>query len=40
MSIVTISSRYRVVIPRDLRERMRLKPGQEVQVMDRNPDLG
>ena len=33
MSIVTISSRHRVVIPRDVRERLRLTPGQEVQVL-------
>ncbi|WP_419942487.1 AbrB/MazE/SpoVT family DNA-binding domain-containing protein [Candidatus Palauibacter sp.] len=33
MSIVTISSRYRVVVPRDLRDRLRLRPGQKVQVL-------
>lgn len=33
MSIVTISSRYRVAIPRDVRERLGLKPGQQVQVL-------
>jgi len=33
MSIVTISSRYQVVIPKDVRERLGLKPGQRVQAM-------
>ena len=33
MSIVTISSRYRIVVPRDARERLGLKPGQQVQVL-------
>lgn len=33
MSIVTISSGYRIVIPRDVRERLGLKPGQQVQVL-------
>lgn len=33
MSIVTISSRYRVVIPREVRERLRLRPGQKVGVL-------
>ncbi|WP_428275765.1 AbrB/MazE/SpoVT family DNA-binding domain-containing protein [Candidatus Palauibacter sp.] len=33
MSIVTISSRYRIVIPRTVRERLGLKPGQQVQVL-------
>ena len=33
MSIVTISSRYRVVIPRDVRERLGLRPGQKVQAL-------
>ncbi|WP_425155575.1 AbrB/MazE/SpoVT family DNA-binding domain-containing protein [Candidatus Palauibacter sp.] len=33
MSIVTISSRYQVVIPKDVRERLRLKPGQKVQAL-------
>ena len=33
MTIVTISSRYQVVIPKDVRERLRLKPGQKVQAL-------
>lgn len=33
MSIVTISARYQVVIPRDVRERLQLKPGQKLQAL-------
>lgn len=33
MSIVTISSRYRIVIPRVVRERLGLRPGQQVQML-------
>jgi AbrB family looped-hinge helix DNA binding protein len=33
VSIVTISSRYRVAIPRDVRERLGLRPGQKVQAL-------
>lgn len=33
MSIVTISSRYQVVIPKDVRERLNLKPGQKVKAI-------
>jgi len=32
MSTVTISSKYQVVIPKDVREKNNLKPGQEVQI--------
>ncbi len=32
MTIVTISSAYRIVIPKDVREALRLKPGQKVTV--------
>lgn len=31
MSLVTISSRYQVVIPKDDRERLKLRPGQKVE---------
>ena len=33
VSTVTISSKYQVVIPREIREKMGLLPGQKVQVM-------
>jgi AbrB family looped-hinge helix DNA binding protein len=33
METVTISSKFQVVIPRSVRERLKLRPGQEVQVM-------
>jgi len=32
MSTVTISSKFQVVIPKDVREKNNIKPGQEVQV--------
>ena len=31
MSVVTISSIWQVVIPKDVREKLRIKPGQKVQ---------
>jgi AbrB family looped-hinge helix DNA binding protein len=33
MDIVTLSSKYQVVIPRRIRERVRLKPGTKLQVI-------
>ena len=33
VTIVTISSRFQVVIPKDVRERLNLKPGQKVQAI-------
>lgn len=33
MNAVTISPKFQIVIPLEVRERMRLEPGQKVQVM-------
>ncbi len=33
MSTVTLSPKYQVVIPRSVRERMRLQPGEQLQVI-------
>ena len=33
MSITTLSSKFQVVIPKDVRERLGLKAGQRLQVM-------
>ena len=33
MDIVTISPKFQVVIPRDIRERLGLAPGQKVQAL-------
>lgn len=33
MTIVTISSRFQIVIPRDVRERLDLKPGQQLDAI-------
>lgn len=33
METVTVSSKYQVVIPRSVRERLGIKPGQQVQVI-------
>ena len=32
MATVTISPKFQVVIPKEIRERMKLKPGQKVKV--------
>jgi AbrB family looped-hinge helix DNA binding protein len=33
MSVVTVSPKFQVVIPRDVRERLGLAPGQKVQAI-------
>lgn len=33
MSVVTVSPKYQVVIPREIREALRLEPGQKVQAL-------
>ena len=33
MPVVTVSPKFQVVIPRDIREALRLEPGQQVQVL-------
>lgn len=33
MDVVTISPKYQVVIPRSVRERLQLEPGQKVQAL-------
>ena len=33
MSMVTVSPKYQVVIPKEIRERMDIKPGQQVHMM-------
>jgi AbrB family looped-hinge helix DNA binding protein len=33
MSTVTVSPKYQVVIPRDIREALRLAPGQKMQAL-------
>ncbi|MFY7922034.1 AbrB/MazE/SpoVT family DNA-binding domain-containing protein [Gemmatimonas sp.] len=33
MDVVTISPKYQVVIPRTVRERLQLEPGQKVQAL-------
>lgn len=36
MGVVTLSSKYQIVIPQDVRERMDLKPGQKVVVIEKD----
>ncbi len=33
MTVVTVSHKFQVVIPRDIREALRLQPGQKVQAL-------
>jgi len=36
MGVVTLSSKYQIVIPQDVREKMNLKPGQKVIVIEKD----
>lgn len=36
MGVVTVSSKYQIVIPEDVREKMALKPGQKVVVIEKD----
>lgn len=33
MAAITVSSRYQVVIPKEVREQLNIKPGQKLQVI-------
>jgi len=36
MGVVTLSSKYQIVIPQDVREKMDLKPGQKIVVIEKD----
>lgn len=36
MGVVTLSSKYQIVIPQDVREKMDLKPGQKIIVIEKD----
>jgi len=36
MGVVTVSSKFQIVIPLDVREKMNLKPGQKVIVIEKD----
>jgi AbrB family looped-hinge helix DNA binding protein len=36
IDVVTVSSKYQVVIPQDVREKMNLKPGQKLIVIEKD----
>lgn len=36
MTTVTVSPKYQVVIPKELRERLKIKPGQKLLAYERN----
>ena len=36
MATVKVSSKYQIVIPQDVRERIELKPGQEVVIIEKD----
>ena len=33
MSVTTVSSKFQIVIPKDVRERLRIEPGQKLQAI-------
>ncbi len=35
MSNVKVSSKYQIVIPKDVRRRLKIRPGQEIGVMEK-----
>ncbi len=39
MTTVTVSPKFQVVIPKELRERLKLKPGQKLLAYERNGSL-
>jgi len=36
MGVVTLSSKYQIVTPQDVREKMDLKPGQKIVVIEKD----
>jgi AbrB family looped-hinge helix DNA binding protein len=36
MNVVTLSSKFQVVIPRDVREKLNLTPGQKIVVIEKD----
>ena len=36
MNTVTVSSKYQIVIPQDVREKIELKPGQKIVVVEKD----
>jgi len=36
MGVVTLSSKFQIVIPQDVRKKMNLKPGQKVVVIEKD----
>jgi AbrB family looped-hinge helix DNA binding protein len=34
MTITTVSSKYQIVIPKEIRERLKIRPGQKLQMIE------